>query len=149
MKKTVQVLFERCLATDTTSKSDILPCYLFRKENGFEENSDPVYIDKSKLIKNEKNIRYILGQTKAVHDNGRTISIQDLLLKYNNTPWTTNSGVFSELLILAYLTGTITEIRKNDDSVTTILGPVLKPTLSPDDSNFEKWYAEHKSEWED
>ncbi len=149
-EKTVQVFFERCLVTENTAESDILPCYLFRKENGFEENSDPVYLDKQALRKMDKNIRYILGQTMAVHNGlSRIISIQELLIKYTGTPWTTNTGIFTELLILGYLNGCVNEIRKTDDSISTILGPVLKPTLSPDDPNFEAWWEDHKAKWED
>jgi hypothetical protein len=31
----------------------------------------------------------------------------------------------------------------------TISRLLVKPTLSPKDPNFEAWWAEHKSEWED
>ncbi len=51
-----------------------------------------------------------------------------------------------KFIYLGIASSLISGIYKNTGDVLKLK---ISPTLSPGDPNFEKWYAEHKLEWED
>lgn len=120
---------------------------MFDEAAGFEENNQVFTFDKLAVQKNAKTINCIIGQLKAVHANNRTPKIEDMFFTYQDKAWTASTAPAMELLYLLTVNNNILKLNKQIDHITFINKE--KPTLSPEDPNFEKWYAEHKSEWED
>lgn len=149
----VQAIFNRCLATDDTLKGKETTGVLFSRTTGFSgEDVKIIYFDRDKLLANKKNIEYLLGQLKAVHNsNGNDVKLplSDITKRYDGTLWTSDTD---PLFKLGYL-GVVSEISLINpvlakDRSTVISGKVT-PTLSPKDPAFPAWWEAHKGEWED
>lgn len=136
----VQAAFNRVLATDDTKRPIHLGLYN-------DDNSTDIRFDLDAFEKNYKTIQYIFGQVKAVHEQKRVMDITELVIKYDDTVWTTNKETLMKFMYLIISSRFITALKKGDSRVAVLSS--AKMTLSPSDSNFETWYAEHKSEWED
>lgn len=144
----VQAIFNRCLATDSTT--EYIKSVLYQKEFGYEQDSNPILFDKGKLLANLKHIRYLYGQLKTAHEHSNTISTDEdnvdrVVLNYLNNTWTTNKGIILQFFHLGVGSGTIYpfSLFKNSGFHTSI-----QPVLSPKDPDFAIWWEEHKAQWE-
>ena len=142
----VQAIFNRCLATKDTPNSDVQLSILFKKVMGYDKDSDPMAFCKSKIELNKSNILYLLGQLDSVHRGSREITAKESIFRYDGKQWATNNAVIGELYHLAEASDGISPFMKKYNVANT--EPIVKPTLSPKDSNFPAWWEEHKSEWE-
>ena len=148
----VQAIFNRCLAKEDTPKEKETTGVLFSRTTGFSgKDVKIICFNRDKLLVNKKNIEYLLGQLKAVHNsNGNDVKLPlaDITKRYDGTLWT---GDTDPLFKLGYL-GVVPEISLINpvlakDRSTVISGKVT-PTLSPKDPNFPAWWEAHKGEWE-
>ena len=136
----VQAIFNRVLATEESEHP--LPLGLYT-----DDTSSNIMFDADVLEKNYKKIQYIFGQVKAVHEQKRLMDITELIIKCDDTVWTTNKETLMKFMYLIISSGLITALDKEDSEVAILSS--AKITLSPDDPNFEAWWEEHKTEWED
>ena len=146
----VQAIFNKCLATDSTT--EYIKSVLYQKEFGYEQDSNPILFDKRKLIDNLKNIRYLYGQLRTTHEHSNTIStdednVDHVMLNYMNNAWTTNKGIILQFFHLGVGSDTIYPFNIWGNTGFQNVG--IQPTLSPKDPNFATWWEEHKSEWEE
>lgn len=144
---TVKTLFYNCLVKPDTKEENMISIFLFDEAAGFEENNQVFTFDELAVQKQAKSINYMIGQLKNVHDKNQMPKVDELFLTYQNKAWTADTSPVMELLYLLTVNNNILKLNKQIDHITFINEE--KPTLSPRDPNFEKWYAEHKSEWED
>lgn len=145
----VQAIFNRCLATDSTT--EYIKSVLYQKEFGYEQDSNPILFDKGKLLANLKHIRYLYGQLKTTHKKTNTINTgknnaSAVMLNYQDNVWTENNSVILKLFHLGVGSNTIFPFSKNGNSMFQNVG--IQPVLSPKDPNFTSWWETHKSEWE-
>ena len=97
----VLAIFNRCLATDETSKDNVSKSILFSRIRGYKPSDEIVfYFDRNKLIANKANIEYLYGQLKCSHQKLRDISIEASFYNYSGTKWTNNKAHLLELLYL-------------------------------------------------
>lgn len=169
----VQAVFNRCLAKDGTPKGNVSGSILFSRTLGYKPEDEVVfYFDKEKLLANKKNIQYLYGQLRSVHQKKEDMCLDDAWYNYSGKRWTTDRACLLYLLYLGCTQETLlispfsTEaFRKycedeNYDAYLKNLGTVsakdttvlavenLAPTISPKDPNFPAWWAAHKAEWE-
>ncbi len=140
----VQAIFNRCLAKEgeATTYAQILQKALAGKD------SDLIEFSKERIIANSKNISYLLGQLKGVHERARLIPLEYGIIKYDGEKWTTNADCLLKLYGLGMPNLNLTAFSlQKDKSLATDISKI-KPTLSPKDPNFPAWWEEHKSEWE-
>lgn len=146
----VQAIFNRCLATDETSKDNVSRSILFSRTLGYKPRDEIVfYFDRNKLLANKANIEYLYGQLKCSHQKLRDISIEASFYNYSGTKWTNNKAHLLELLYLG-CTDEIDFISPfNAKTSSAVFAPnEIKPTLSPKDPAFPAWWEAHKAEWE-
>ncbi len=102
--------------------------------------------------KNKKNILFLLGQLAAVKANPSLLkfNLNLSVFKYDNSSWTTSVEDLIHLAILGHLADQFIPIMIDGNNYTVpVKARRIEPTLSPKDPNFDKWWAEHKTEWED
>ena len=89
----VQAIFNRCLAKEgeATTYAQVLQKALSGKE------SDLVRFSKIKITENSKNISYLLGQLKGVHQKARLIPLEYGIINYSDKKWTTNANILLKL----------------------------------------------------
>lgn len=157
----VQELFNRCLATAGTG--EVVASTLFPSAMGWDGSEKLIHFDRDQLIQNKKGIEYLLGQLEEAHKEKRpnSLTIDDYNTLYTGKHWTSNKATLLKLLYM----GAAAEIRvispfwgphieellgrkANYDPYTSIMVPVVKPTLSPKDAGFAAWWEAHKADWE-
>lgn len=148
-KENVLTFFNKCIATDSTT--EYVESILYQKLFGFEENSNPIYFDNEKLKNNLKYIRYMYGQLKTAHEHSNTISTHTdntdcVMLNYKNEIWTENKSILLRFFHLGVGSNTIFPFNLKGSSGFQDIG--MKPTLSPNDPNFNRWWEENKAQWE-
>lgn len=62
----VNTIFKHVVATRRSVAT--VRCVLFRKENGFPQDSAPIYFDADALDANKSKLEYLVGQLKDIHD---------------------------------------------------------------------------------
>lgn len=148
----VQAIFERCLAEDGTPKERETTGVLFSRTTGFSDGDVKIIsFDRDKLLVNKKNIEYLLGQLKAVHNsNGNDVKLPlaDLIKRYDGTRWTSDTDPLFKLGYLGVVPemSLVNPVLAKDRS--TVVSGKVKSTLSPKDPAFPAWWEQHKSEWE-
>ena len=143
----VQAIFNRCKSKgyDTeTLWSDV-----FRAELGHSDKETTVFFEKNAILQNKRTIQYLFGQLAGIHQNIKSLSLNQFYMTYGNHKWTTSEDALMKLLYL----GACNEIncifpfsKKQGD--TSLISSTLFPTLSPKDPNFPAWWEAHKGEWE-
>lgn len=169
----VQAIFNRCLATDDTPKEQVSRSILFSRTLGYKPEEEIVFsFDKGKLLSNYKNIRYLYGQLRGVHQSTEWLPLDEVWYDYSGKRWTASNACRMYLLYLGctnetdcispfrnevffkfcddndqdgYLKNLCTASEKDTAELAI---ETIKPTLSPKDPNFPTWWEEHKSEWE-
>ncbi|MBQ7903633.1 MAG: hypothetical protein IJ362_07890 [Oscillospiraceae bacterium] len=145
---TVQELFNRCIANASTQ--EVVTSFLFPKAFGYDGSEKPIRFDKALLLKNKKTIEYLFGQLHRVHfpAGSYKMTADDFNTTYQGIYW---AGSTAALLKLLYLGATV-EVRAitpfKADTSTSVLSPSIKPTLSPKDPGFDKWWEENIANWE-
>lgn len=145
----VQALFNRCVATESTT--EYIKSVLYPKEFGHEQDSNPILFDKGKLLESLKQIRYLYGQLATTHKKTNTINTgknnaSPVTMNYQNDVWTDNQGVLLMFFHIGVGSCTIFPFSKNGNSMFQNVG--IQPTLSPKDPGFPAWWEAHKGEWE-
>ncbi len=146
----VVAIFNRCLTK--SDGSPVLTSMLFPPSSGYLPSDKLHFLkfQKDEMLKDKKTLEYMFGQLQVVHSQKSTLSMDDFFKNYAGSEWTHDKSSLMELLFLANceevdLIAPFNAFR-ND---TTNFAKPIKPTLSPKDVNFDKWWEEHKSEWED
>ena len=164
----VQAIFNRCLATDSTTEH--IKSVLYHKEWDYLTDSDLteelmeelneklwytgrdhlILFDKKALLDNLKNIRYLYGQLIAVHQDTNSIhTVEDsdssVMKNYQGKIWTMNKGTLLQFFHLGVGSNTIYSFTRRGNSGFKYKIPA---TLSPKDPAFPAWWEEHKTEWE-
>ena len=143
----VQAIFNRCLATKDDDRDKLYGSVLFQRDLGYDEDSKPVYFSKGRLEQNRKNILYLLGQLKTVHENDLKLTSATAIDRYDGVKWTIDTVKLMELFHLGEATHAIQPFTKQSNTA-HIARLLVTPTLSPKDPSFPAWWAEHKAEWE-
>ena len=136
----IDAIFKSAVATKT-SKS-VIKCILFKKENGFPQDSRPIFFDEEEIKIITPKLEYLLGQVKAVHQNQKSITPQSAIKKYDDTTWLNNQNTllsFLHLLCAANIVEPINAKTSNLDFIEEIY-----PTISVSDPNFLSWQEIHK-----
>ena len=144
----VQAIFNRCLETEAErghgkkNYAQILQKGLSGKDSAL------IVFDAQRRFENLKNISYLLGQLKGVHNRDRLMPLEYGILAYQEK-WTAYVEVLFKLYELGMANGDITPFTLQDDGKTLLTDiSHLAPTLSPKDPAFPAWWEEHKAEWE-
>ena len=151
-EENVQAIFNRCLAEIEDRKTTTLAT-LFPPELGYEDDPDAqVLFQTDALLQNKKNIEYLYGQLKEVHDETpvRRVSFWDFSVAYSGKPWTQEEQAVLQLLYLGvnYHLLLIEPCWATNDTSRVFKEKPVKPTLSPKDPAFPAWWEQHKAEWE-
>ena len=151
-EENVHSIFNRCLAEIEDRKTTTLAT-LFPPELGYEDDPDAqVLFQTDALLQNKKNIEYLYGQLKEVHDETpvRRVSFWDFSVAYSGKPWTQEEQAVLQLLYLGvnYHLLLIEPFWAKNDTSRIFKEKPVKPTLSPKDPAFSAWWEEHKAEWE-
>ena len=151
-EENVQAIFNRCLAEIEDRKTTTLAT-LFPPELGYEDDPDAqVLFQTDALLQNKKNIEYLYGQLKEVHDETpvRRVSFWDFSVAYSGKPWIQEEQAVLQLLYLGvnYHLLLIEPFWAKNDTSRVFKEKPVKPTLSPKDPAFPAGWEEHKTEWE-
>ena len=151
-EENVPAIFNRCLAEIEDRKTTTLAT-LFPPELGYEDDPDAqVLFQTDALLQNKKNIEYLYGQLKEVHDETpvRRVSFWDFSVAYSGKPWTQEEQAVLQLLYLGvnYHLLLIEPFWAKNDTSRIFKEKPVKPTLSPKDPAYPAWSEAHKAEWE-
>ena len=135
----LNTIFRNSLAQKTST--EVIKVTLFQKENGFQEDSKPIYFDKKIVDNNKQGIEYLLGQLKDVHEGKASTSLESAKQRYDEQ-WTTNTNATMALLHLALAADLIKPVDKS--TAQSIFTTNIIPTLHTLDSNFPSWYKNTK-----
>lgn len=142
--ETIRQLFMDSLATPTTKNT--ISCSLFKKENGFPEDSRPIIFDKDYLTDMHETIEILFGQLKDVHDKKDSTSPKTINLKYNNTIWMKSKQSLIEVLHLATAANIIGPLQP-DYSAKFV--KQLIPILSTSDPEYRNWFLKNQNKLND
>ncbi len=131
-------MFRNALATNI-SKS-VVKVVLFQQNNGFEQDSKPVFFDEYIIDEDKQLIEYLFGQLKDVHDGRMIITMDSAMQRYDGA-WTSNPNAVMALLHLGLAAGLIEPYKK--DVGAKLTHPVI-PTLHTRDLNFGPWIRANK-----
>lgn len=149
-ERNVHLLFQKCIAAPGTPKEECVDSILFSPTGGFSiEDSDILYFNRDRILRNKRHIAYLLGQLKNTHFPAKNshLSIQDAFIDYTGKHWTSNNTVLLELLYLGSALDYIAPFTKSSGSAIFVTDTLI-PTLSPNDPNYPAWWEAHKAEWE-
>lgn len=143
----VQAIFNRCLAKE--SEGNITYAQVMQPALAGKQ-SDLVRFSKERIRANSKNISYLLGQLKGVHQNEELMLLEYGIMAYTGIKWTLNIDILLKLYELGMVNINLTpfSLQKDGETLVTDISTVT-PTLSPKDPAFPAWWEAHKGEWED
>ena len=142
----VQAIFHRCLAEDGAAETTASSLYF--SSLGWEKEDDGLRFVTSQIQANQKNIQYLVGQLKPIHEEQHILTLEDMAKNYQGIVWARERASLMQLLYLGSsdtLTIFSPLIAKWNG---TTLNMFIKPTLSPKDPAFPAWWEAHKGEWE-
>lgn len=145
-EENVQRIFENCLAT--TESKDITGFILFKKENGFAEDSKPIPFDRQALKENEKAIKFLYGQIQDIYVPNTFITPNSVTKNYMGKVWTENKSIILKFLNIGHAVHLFKGFCKVESTVGAIIFP-FSLTRSPNDPSFSEWWETHKAEWEE
>lgn len=143
----VQAIFNRCLAKNGTTETTASSLYF--SSLGWEKEDDGLRFSISQLQANQRNVQYLVGQLKPVHEGQHILTLEDMAKNYQGSVWAKERAALLQLLYLGSsdaLTIFSPLIAKWNG---TTLNMSITPTLSPKDPAFPAWWEAHKGEWED
>ena len=142
----VQAIFNRCLAKE--GEGNITYAQVLMPELS-EKQSDLIRFNKERIEVNSKNISYLYGQLKGVHQQARLIPLEFGIINYRDEKWTASADILLMLYELGMVNLNMTPFSLQEDkSLATDISMNKCPTLSPKDPAFPAWWEEHKAEWE-
>ena len=145
----VQAIFNRCLEKAAEQGHGKKNYAQILQEGLSGKDSDLIVFDDQRIIDNSRNISYLLGQLKGVHNKDRLMPLEYGVLTYQSGKWTEFAEMLFKLYELGMANGNITPFTLQKDGKTLLTDiSHLKPTLSPKDPNFPAWWEAHKAEWE-
>ena len=145
----VQAIFNRCLEKAAEQGHGKKNYAQILQEGLSGKDSDLNVFDDQLIIDNSRNISYLLGQLKGVHNKDRLMPLEYGVLTYQSGKWTEFAEMLFKLYELGMANGNITPFTLQKDGKTLLTDiSHLKPTLSPKDPNFPAWWEAHKAEWE-
>ena len=136
----ISSLFKDCLIKDTNRQP--VEAVLFQKEQGFNEDSRPIFFDKEIVDLNIKRIDFILGQLKDVYEGKNSTTMETIVKKYDNTIWVENRNVIIAFLHLALAAGSISPIDAKTGRIDFIRE--LMPTKDVRDHEYATWLGQNK-----
>lgn len=130
-------LFNDCLATPESEKIVRSSFYDYSSSRKAPE----VPFDVTILFKHKSLIKYYLGQLKGVHDNKIKMIPSDGLFNYKGEKWTNDNRALFSLYYLGVASASFPNFIDGEKYAVTNNLPLffkagLKPTLSPNDPNF-------------
>lgn len=137
----MQALFKSTIAKPTTTQA--VRCVLFTKENGFSEESRPIFFDKKDLELLTPSIEYAFGQLKDVHEGKKSTTTSSIINRYDDTIWATSSQSVLEILHLACAIGLVAPLNAETSEAKFLKD--IYPTKTPRDPNYGEWYREYKT----
>lgn len=145
-EENVKNIFKYCMATTRTPKENI-HSYTFFGEK-CEVNIQKMPFDKVRLQEMEGAINYMLGQLLPVHSKDILMPLYEAFRKYTDENWTVNRIALFSLYYLGVASSQLPEFKPSTFNKEEFISPInrqslLKPTLSPNDPNFEKWCREN------
>ena len=132
-------LFRNTLALKA-SKS-VVGVVLYPKDNGFKQDSKPIFFDESVINDSKQLIEYLFGQLKDVHDGKMIITMNSAMQRYDGA-WTSNPNAVMALLHLGLAAGLIEPYKKGVGAKLT--HPII-PTMHTLDDDFPQWYKANKA----
>lgn len=140
-EENVKQLFNFCIATEKTSKTDTTHCNFL--ENGIALNIPNIAFNIKHLRLKFPSIKYMICQLEKIHEHSGDMILTDGFKKYDGTNWTSNKGLLFSLYYLGCASAVLPFFKQSDIRKNIICPlyakPSLKPTLSPNDPNFEEW----------
>lgn len=131
------------LACRPTEKSTNVYSIIFQqKALGFSKDSTPLLLDVNSIEENISNIFFLFGQLKTVHLKSPFLPIKDILKKYDNTYWTKDKAAPMYLMHLGIAASVI--LPPDAQTKTSLMGPDVLPTFSPNDPLFNEWVKQYK-----
>lgn len=77
----VEVIFNKCLATNDTPTENISRSILFSRTLGYKQDDEFVFsFDKNKLLANKQIINYLFGQLKNFHNKDKKCLLMKLFI---------------------------------------------------------------------
>lgn len=138
--RSVNDTFKACVADQDST--EVIKCVLFKKSNGFPQDSRPIFFDKKLLEKRIPKLEFMLGQLKDVHNQQTQTNTNSIKIKYDNTIWANNNQALLEFLHMCCAANLISPIQQKDSSIQFLTN--LYPTMSPNDPNYSDWSKENK-----
>ena len=104
--------------------------------------------DRVRLQEMQGAISYMLGQLMSVHSKDILMTLNEGFRKYTDKNWTENRVALFSLYYLGVSADKLPEFKPSlldkGEFISSINRQAsLKPTLSPNDPNFEKWCKEN------
>ena len=140
----VQMIFNRCLATQDTPKDSIIQAKIV---SGKLFIGDLVQsFDKNAIQANRRSIEYLYGQLNCVRIEAPALTAMDPDFPYSGEfrPLGSETGI--KFILLGTAAGVIETFNMKKDTARFL--KQVRPTLSPRDPNFLAWWYTYKSEWE-
>lgn len=141
----VEAIFNRCLWKQgdgaATFAQVLQPALAGRK-------SDSIKFSGERIAANSKNISYLYGQLKGIHEQARLIPLEFGIINYKDEKWTTCGDILLMLYELGMVNLNMTPFSLQEDKSLATDVSMNKPTLSPKDPAFPAWWEAHKGEWE-
>ena len=142
----VQAIFNRCIAKEDCKETSYSHVYL--KELGYEKEDTGIIFSKPDILLNRRNIEYLYGQLRAIHEGKLQLTIEDFSKSYSSTVWTNEKASVMQLIYL----GAANDIKLINKFIAEYnevpRSTAITPTLSPKDPAFPAWWEAHKAEWE-
>lgn len=143
----VKKIFEECLATSDEDSSNVITSRLFFKEMGFDEDGTVIRFNYQKLKSHEREILFLLGQLRVVHEKHFYADVQDVCKRYDGVHWSKDNAIL-HLGHLSRALGVCGCDKWNDKTMFCSSSKIV-PTISVSDPDFPAWWEEHHAEWED
>ena len=135
----LNTIFRNTLVTNKSTS--VIKVVLFQQNNGFEQDSKPVFFDEYIIGEDKQLIEYLFGQLKDVHDGKMIITMNSAMQRYDGA-WTSNPNAVMALLHLGLAAGLIEPYKKGVGAKLT--HPII-PTMHTLDDDFPQWYKANKA----
>ena len=140
-EENVRRIFCNCIATEQTPVEDIISTTFIKSD--FQTPIPSIQLSRSCLSENFLTLCYLTGQLENMHKRNLAFHVNDGLKKYDGSYWTQDKMAVFSLYYLSTVTGVLPYFKPSPSLKTFVSflneNPLLEPTLSPDDPNFEEW----------
>ena len=144
-EENVRSIFSDCIATEQTPVDDIISTSFIASD--IQTPIPSIQLSRSTVNQNYLKLLYLTGQLDNVHRENFTFRINDGFKKYDGSYWTQDKMAVFSLYYLSCVTNALPYFKPSPTLKTFVsdLGEnvLLKPTLSPNDPNFEEWAKSH------